>query len=165
MTQPHSVFYEEGRVNLRSEIESSIPTERVKLRDGPFNGVTTVVESGESRLLITQKQLGSWQRPDIAFEYQRDPKPQFIYTGHREFQQANELESCLGAVDDSDYRQGFLDGLHRAVSIAFMEQGREAGNVCSYIIDRIREIAEQKGYQTNLLFQLHPDDEKEYDRK
>lgn len=160
--KPQAIEYTDTGINLRPEIEATIPTERVKLQDGPFNGVSTLVPVGESRLLITQKRYDSWARPDIAFEYQRDSQPQFTFTGFREFNQAAELESRFSTVDDSDYRRGFLDGLHRAVSIVFMEQERErVGNACSYIIDRIREVAERRGYATNLLFQLHPDDQKD----
>jgi hypothetical protein len=160
VSKPQSVFYEDGRVNLRSEIEATLPTERIKLRDGPFNGVTATIESGESRLIITQKQLSSWQRPDIAFEYQRDPKPQFTFTGHREFDSDAPNAIAAEAIDDSDYRQGFLDGLHHAASLVFLEQERSGSDhvrTCLNLVDAIRELAASKNYQSTLLYTLHPD--------
>lgn len=162
--KPQAVEYEDGKVRLRSEIEATIPTEQVKLRDGPFNGVSTLVPVGELRLLITQHQISTWSRPDVAFEYQRDPHPQFTFTGHKEFQQSEELKGIGQAVDDSDYREGFLAGLHRAISLLFLED-RKRHPDCGNVVDAIRNIAEQMGYQTNKLYQFYPGDEKELERK
>lgn len=173
MNQLHSVERSEQGVRLRAEIEASIPTEEVKLRDGPYDGVTAHVPLGESRLTITQSSFTTSQFPPpvIAYEYQRDPKPQFRYVKQEGFNPVS--EPTVGVlVDDSDFREGFYRGLHRAASLLIIKSRQLDGQknwggsqACEDVVDKLREAADALGFQRSDLYSLYPGDEKLLEKK
>jgi len=158
----------DDQINLRGDIEA----QEVRLRDGLFNGVTAKVESNQTRLILTQQ---NWSTsypspPPIAYEYHRDPKPQFVCVGRYDYDPSAPDATTGGSINESDFREGFFRGLHRAASLLLIEERKcrhsdwKAARVLGDAVDRLREVADELGFQRSDLYSLYPGDEAEYNK-
>lgn len=141
---------QEDQINLR---------ECVKLREGPFNGVTVEAYNTQTRILLTSQNFstGSFQNKVDVHEYQRNEKPQFTYIGRREVEEGDQEYEPLNDLDETDRREGFEDGLWRAINVIYdrlynKQDGWKVQHALSDIADEIREIGRAMGFTSPKLY-------------